>query len=269
MVDLFDADAMYDDDYLHFFAASRQPAGGVPTVPGFGVPDGSDVRSDADVEVIARLAGPDRLRPGAAVLDLGCGHGRIANRLAGHGVDVTGLDVSTVFLDHARADAAARGVDVRYLEGDMRALPWTADFDVVVNWATAFGYFDDDTNRGVLAQVHRALRPGGLLVMDLNNAMSRLRAYVPSRVTAHRPDGDLLADRDHLDPLTNRLVVDRTVVRDGRARAVRFVVRLFGFPELRDWLLAAGFTGVAGHGEDGRPLSAEHERLVVTAVRVG
>jgi hypothetical protein len=29
----------------------------------------------------------------------------------------------------------------------MRRLPWTARFDRVVNWSTAFGYFDDTTNR--------------------------------------------------------------------------------------------------------------------------
>ncbi len=40
---------------------------------------------------------------------------------------------------------------------------------------------------------------------------------------------------------------------------------LFGFPELRDWLLSAGFTTVTGHGEDGRPLTADHKRMVIVA----
>jgi len=42
-------------------------------------------------------------------------------------------------------------------------------------------------------------------------------------------------------------------------------VRLFGFPEIRDWLLAAGFAKVAGYGEDGRPLTASHRRMIVVA----
>ena len=46
---------------------------------------------------------------------------------------------------------------------------------------------------------------------------------------------------------------------------MNFVKRLFGFPELRDWLLAAGFTAVAGYGEDGRPLTAGHQRMIVVA----
>jgi hypothetical protein len=40
---------------------------------------------------------------------------------------------------------------------------------------------------------------------------------------------------------------------------------LFGFPELRDWLLAAGFATVAGYGEDAQPLTARHRRMVVVA----
>jgi hypothetical protein len=47
--------------------------------------------------------------------------------------------------------------------------------------------------------------------------------------------------------------------------AVSFVVRLFGFPEISDRLRAAGLTAVAGHGEDGTPLTADHARMVVVA----
>jgi hypothetical protein len=46
---------------------------------------------------------------------------------------------------------------------------------------------------------------------------------------------------------------------------MNFVKRLFGFPELRDWLLAAGFTSVAGYGEDARPLNGDHRRMIIIA----
>lgn len=245
MTDLFDAEAMYDDDYLRLFA----------------VPTAEDTRSDTDADLIWRLLA---LEPGMRVLDLACGHGRIANRLAARGCEVTGLDSSTVFLDRARADAAELGVEVSYAAGDVRDLPWTGHFDRIVNWATAFGYFDDDVNRDVLGQARRALRPGGRLVMDLNNMIARLRNHQPSHVEQHE-NGDLRIDRFHLVPTTNRLEVERTVVRDGKARRVAFVVRLFGFPEIRDWLRATGFTSVTCHGEDGEPLTAAHDRMVVVA----
>jgi hypothetical protein len=38
-----------------------------------------------------------------------------------------------------------------------------------------------------------------------------------------------------------------------------------GYPELRDWLLTAGFAAVTGYGQDGRPLTADHKRMIIVA----
>jgi SAM-dependent methyltransferase len=145
----------------------------------------------------------------------------------------------------------------------MRSLPWTERFDRVVNWFTAFGYFDDDGNRKVLAEVARALRPGGRLAIELNNYPAIMRTYLPSTVVER--DGDLMLDRHRFDPLTGRNLVDRTIVRDGSVRRTHCDVRMFTYPELRDWLLEAGFASVAGYGEDGRPLTQQHRRLIAVA----
>lgn len=256
--DLFDPAAVYDEDYLHFFAMSGLAS------PTHGPVVGTAYRGSAATDLVWRLLD---LKPGMTVLDLACGHGVLANSLAARGCRVTGLDSSAVFLERARADAAAMAVDVEYVLGDMRDLPWSGRFDRVVNWTTAFGYFDDPTNRAVLAQIARALRRGGRLAMELDNLARFLLSYTPSRITATRDSGDMLVDRHHLDPLTGRFEVERTVIRDGRLRKLTFVKRLFAFPELRDWCTATGFTDVAGYGEDGRPLSLDHHRMVVIADR--
>jgi hypothetical protein len=78
-------------------------------------------------------------------------------------------------------------------------------------------------------------------------------------------DGDMVIDQHRLDPLTSRSIVTRTVIRDGSARQTRYFARLFTFPELRDWLHAAGFHSVVGYGEDGSPLTTEHRRLIAVA----
>lgn len=132
---------------------------------------------------------------------------------------------------------------------------------------TAYGYFDDSTNRDVLAEMARVLRPDGRIALDLDNLPRFLAAVTPSRITASRDNGDLLVDRHELDPLTMRFQVERTVIRDGRARRLTFVKRLFGFPELRDWLTAAGFSEVTAHGEDGERLSTHHHRMIVSGRR--
>jgi SAM-dependent methyltransferase len=259
MTDLFDAAAMYEDDYLYFFA-------GPDALSTFADHEPTERRAGSGVaaaaELVWRLLD---LRAEMSVLDLACGHGAMANRLAARGCRVTGLDSSTVFLDRARVDAAAMGVSVEYVAGDMREIPWRGRFDRVINWSTAFGYFDDTSNRAVLDGIARALRPGGRLAMDLDNLTSFLGSYRPSRVVAARDNGDMVVDTYRLDPLTGRLEAERAMIRDGRSRRLSFVKRLFSFPELRDWLMAAGFRAVTAWGEDGRRLTADHKRMIVVA----
>lgn len=100
---LFDFEAVFGEDYLRLYG-----------------PDLTPERNAREADAVARLLA---LKPASKVLNLGCGHGRIANELAKRGARVTGLDTNTAFLDRARADAAAAGVDVEYVRGDMRALP--------------------------------------------------------------------------------------------------------------------------------------------------
>ena len=121
-----------------------------------------------------------QLRTGDEVLDVPCGHGRIANRLAQRGARVTGVDADAFFVEHARADAAARGVDVEYVHGDMRELPWDGRFDAAVNWFTSFGYFDDEGNRAWLETVRRTLSRGA-------GSRSTFTAATSSCATASRP----------------------------------------------------------------------------------
>src|SRR5215211_8756747 len=95
-----DREAAFDEDYLYFYEDLLSPE-----------------RTAAEVDLIWKLL---ELEPGLELLDLACGHGRIANPLAERGVRVTGLDATPLFLELARADAAERGVEVEYVEGDMR-----------------------------------------------------------------------------------------------------------------------------------------------------
>ena len=233
----------FDQDYLDFYA-----------------PLLTDERTNAEVDTIWSLLG---LVPGTAVLDLACGHGRIANRLAQRGARVTGLDATSMFLDIARVDAERLGVDVDYVLGDMRDLPWTERFDVVVSWFTSYGYFDDDQNRLVLNEVRRCLRRDGRLILDLNHRDGLLPVWRPTDVV-HRPDGIMIDERE-FDPLTGRNNTTRTVVRDGSVRRFTFFTRLFSFTELRTWLLDAGFRDVAAYARDGTELARTTTRMILVA----
>lgn len=154
---------------------------------------------------------------------------------------------------------------MNYVHGDMRDLPWTGEFDVVLSWFTSFGYFPDEENHRVLQEASRALRPGGLFAIELMHPFGLIGRFQSSIVRER--DGNLLVDRCRLDPTTSRMHTERTIVRDGQVRHTRFYVRLFGFPEIREWLLAAGFDAVAAYGPQGETLTAEHTRMIVLAAR--
>ncbi len=238
-------DEVFDEDYLYFYETFL-----------------TDELSDRQTELIWRLL---ELEPGMQVLDLACGHGRIANRLAARGARVTGLDATPLFLERAREEQERRGVAVDYVEGDMRELAWEARFDRVVCWFTSFGYFDDEENRRVLHGAHRALRAGGRLLIQNNNLPAVLAHWAPAIVVER--DGNFSIDRSRFDPVTGRATTERVLVRDGRTRRLEFSVRMFVAVELRDWLLGAGFAAVEFYDSEGDALTAQGRRMLSVARR--
>jgi hypothetical protein len=155
-------------------------------------------------------------------------------------------------------------VAVDYILGDILDQAWTRRFDRVVIWGNVFNYFTEDADgRRVLALSAEALKAGGRLLIDTINYPSYLRNYQPSEVV--ELDGNLVVDQHRIDALTSRSIATRTVFRDGDVRREPSSSRVHTFPELRDWLLAAGFKTVDGYGEDGDPLTVEHRRQRVVA----
>jgi hypothetical protein len=111
--------------------------------------------------------------------------------------------------------------------------------------------------------VHRALRPGGRLLIELIHKDGVLPHWLP--VTVTETDDGVLIDQREFDPLTGRSNAQWTVIRNGRMRRSSFFARLFSFTELRDWLLDAGFRTVEGHAGDGTPLTIAARRMILVA----
>lgn len=220
-------------------------------------------RSGADAELIARLLS---LRPGMRVLDVPCGEGRLAGRLARHGCEVVGIDASERFLGLARG----RWPEVTFLLGDMRHLSFDSEFDVVLNWFTSFGYFDRATNDAVLQSFARALRSGGQLLLELHNP-GRLQRLVElgggSSASVLERDGDLLVDRVTYDRAEGFSRTERFVVRGGRVHKLEFRLEQIPAPQLVDRLGAAGFQEVRLFGQGGEEFEPEGRRLIALARR--
>jgi len=106
-----------------------------------------------------------RLTPGARVLVLGDGEGRNGVWLAEQGFDVTGIDASKIGCEKAQSLAKRRGVQLQVICANLLQWSWPEnEFDAVV---IVYLHFMPEARRQVYPQAVQALKPGGLLLVEL------------------------------------------------------------------------------------------------------
>ena len=225
-------------------------------------------RTAQAIEAIVERLG---LETGSRLLDVGCGHGRIALPLARRGIHVTGVDASRRSLDLAREGAAAEGLDVELREHDMRELDYEGAFDGAINVFSSFGYFDDEADdRRVLAGIARALRPGGALLLDVIHPPGLFRVY-RERWWEELDDGVVWLQEHEWDALRCRNRGLWTFIRpDGSRSELRHSIRLYTTAELVALFADAGLEvdRVWGGWEDVEP-GLETMRQVLRGRRPG
>ncbi|HEX2911469.1 MAG TPA: class I SAM-dependent methyltransferase [Chloroflexia bacterium] len=123
-------------------------------------------RTDAG---LIRLAG---IKPGMAVLEAGCGPGRLsieASKVSGPTGRVCGLDASPEMIDLARTRARKAGVEVEFTLGVIEKLPYPDEtFDVVLS-RLVIHHLPGDLKRQGFAEMRRVLKPGGqCLIIDFD-----------------------------------------------------------------------------------------------------
>jgi SAM-dependent methyltransferase len=124
---------------------------------------------NAERGIVGRLR-KHALAPGQRVLDIGCGSGLLARALLAQGYAVAGVDASPAMIGLARAQAPAGdfhaiGLPTRRRPGESGALPAA---DAIVSTGHVLNYVGSrDDIALALAELAAALRPGGLLAIDL------------------------------------------------------------------------------------------------------
>ena len=239
---------LFSDDYLR-------------TVP---VPSAKSIHKQVDF-IETRLG----LAKGAAILDVGCGLGLHAIELTRRGYVVVGLDLSLPMLSRAADEAQDQGFKINFLHADMREMNFEGAFDAVLVWGTTLGYFDDDTNKAVLDRFHRALKPGGLLLLETVNRDFVIRSQ-PNLVW-FQGDGCVVMEESSFNYIASRLAVKRNVILDdGRQRESMYSIRLYSLHELGQILHLRGFRVVEITGREAMPgvfFGADSPKLIILAER--
>ncbi len=211
---------LFNDDYLH--AMERV----------------TDDQIAREVHFIEESLGVER---GGALLDLACGTGRHAVELARRGYEVVGFDLSLAMLARAGEDAQERDAKLNFIQGDMRDMTFEEQFDGVYCWNTSFGYFEEDKNAQVVERVHRALKGGGLFLLDVVNRDFLVRQS-PS-LAWFEGEGCICMDDMSVDFITSRMRVKRTMMLDdGRSQEIEYSMRIYSLHELGRILHEHGFT---------------------------
>jgi SAM-dependent methyltransferase len=146
--------------------------------------------TDQEIAFLLDLLG---LPAGARVLDVGCGPGRHAVKLAKAGLAVTGVDVSKRFLALAAERARAAGVSAAFFEVDARRMPFDDEFDAVISICQGgFGLMGKD-DALVLRRMAESVRRGGTVVVTAFSAL--FEAANPRAGATFDPNAGIVHER--------------------------------------------------------------------------
>jgi SAM-dependent methyltransferase len=184
------------------------------------------------------------LKPGERVLDLACGSGDHARRLVRRNLDVLGVDIAPSLVAHCQQMAAGEGLATdRFEQGDMRELDYEGAFDALLLLSGSFGFFDEATNRDVLARLARALKAGGQALIDVFDP-AQMVVRPPRRSWSQYGGGYGLRttwwEPETCTYVSEFMFVDADGVLNTAVQPER--IRVYSLPEWRELLAGAGLT---------------------------
>jgi SAM-dependent methyltransferase len=207
----------------------------------------------------------------ARVLDIPCGYGRHALRIANQVEHVTGIDRTAKFIERAKELASDQKIsNVDFLIGDMREIDFDAEYDAAYNYFTSWGYWDDDTNHDVLRRICKALKPGGGFLLEMMHRDSLLRNF---RVNDWRDidEDTVLLEDNHFDCESGRLFNTRryiSTVNAGTIEEFDVELRLPTASEFIRMFLDAGFSEARViEAPTGKKLTIDSKRIAVIGMK--
>lgn len=198
----------------------------------------------AEVEQVISLLG---VEPEAHILDLCCGVGRHSLELARRGFQVTGVDRTRPYLDRASRQAEAEGLEIEFVQSDMRDFCRPDAFDAVVNLFTSFGYFEDpEDDRQVALNMYRSLKPGGVFLIDMMG--KEVLARIFRERDWHEENGVLILEERKISKNWSWMENRWIIFADDNRTELNLSHRVYSAVELASLLTEGGFAHVDAYG---------------------
>jgi SAM-dependent methyltransferase len=216
-------------------------------------------------EEVTNLVSLLKISPGVSVLDLCCGPGRHSLEFARRGYSVVGVDRTRKYLQKARRLAKKEGLEVKFVQEDMRSFCRVDTFDAAVNLFTSFGFFEDikDDER-VIKNVHRSLKEGGVFLIDVIGK-ERLARIFRER-DWQEIDGAIMLEERKISKNWSWIENRWTMLKDGKVEEFKLSLRPYSAVELTALLSNCGFNTTEAYGDlGGAPNDHKAKRLVVVA----
>lgn len=231
MAEWFEDESIWRDSFEYSFDSATLEAG------------------EQEAEKILKLANFQ----GGAILDLACGPGRHSIPLAARGYQVTGVDLTKCLLDKAMAAAREAGVQVEWIQEDMRRFVRPNVFSLAICMYNSLGYFEDREDDFItVAKVYESLIPGGAFVLECAGK-EPLAGRFQSYTGFTKPDGaQVFMTREILEDWT-RTKNETLVVRGDRVKRFPYVLNLYSGQELKELFKRAGFEVSVYGSLDGTP----------------
>ncbi len=133
------------------------------------------------------------------ILDIGCGTGNITEFLSNLGYDMIGIDNSEEMLNIALEKKALSGLDILYLNQDMRDLELFGTVSGVVSICDSMNYILDlDELTDVFKLVNNYLDPGGYFIFDLNTN-EKYKNIGDTTIAENRDEGSFIWENTYFE----------------------------------------------------------------------
>lgn len=174
------------------------------------------------------------------ILDLACGVGRHAIRLAKKGFNVVGLDFSKKLIEEAKKNATKEDVLINFKRENIKTFSLKEQFDAIILMYTSFGYFvEEKDNIQILNQIRDSLKNTGLFLLDLPNKQWVMEK-VPRKTWRQVKDVYILEEK-YFDEKINMHIDDITILNKEKIKKTKTFLRLYSFSEINQKLKENGF----------------------------